>query len=338
MINDKHKISKIINALKKIIVGQDNTINLVVSSLYANQKIIRTDNNTFISSQKLTLLIDGSSGTGKTTIISEAANQFGLPFVEFSCYSNMFRKINNNINNILLDILKKSNGNINLAEKGIVCFDNFEELGGIRIGIDLVKQRIIEAELLKFINGNKYNIEYEGNTIEFDTSKLTIIATGNFYDIKRAKKIVSIKSQFMNDKVININFDQSINDYKITMSDYIKFGYDLNLIEKFNLLLSTNTYRVDDYKNILLGSNTSPLKILIKSFGELGITDITYDNEFIDIVARMAYDLRIGATGLYYIINDLKLYLLTEFINNKIKKIELTSDIFNKFEMRRIKK
>ena len=288
-------------------------------------------------------LIAGATGTGKTAIIKEVADRLSLPMVITSAtaYSGT-GYVGGSITDILVKLLEKTKGNLELAQRGIVCLDEFDKLGqSPNEGNNLKMKTAVQQELLAFISGTKYDIEYMGKTIEFDTSNLTFIGMGAFTKI-RDQKIAERLMQSKNHTIGFASYDESgkeetNNTYVMTEQDYINFGLERELIGRFSLLTSTKAYSIDDYKNILLKSSISPLKMFIEFAKSFGVESVNYDDDFIQMAAEMAYKDNFGARGLQKIISNLKNSLLLEIMNNKTKSINLTTEMLKKSEQKNIR-
>lgn len=334
-------INKIISETKKKIVGQDQAIESIGANIYANQRIIATGNRDLISTQKTSILLDGPTGTGKTAIIKEFADKLNLPIAITNSGSySATGYVGDSLNDILKDLLKKANNNLELAQRGIVCLDEFDKLGGFSKDRELIMRRAIQQELLSFMSGTKIKVStdfvfFKDNSVEFDTSNLTFICSGAFTGLSEMK--IEEKKK----KPIGFSLDtesEKENTYTITEQDYIDYGIERELMGRIQLITSTKAYSVEDLKRILLESTISPLKGFIEFVKSFGIKQVTYDDSFIEKVAQMAYDLGFGARGLHQIFANLKDSMLLDIINNKTISINLTTEMAEKSKEKNIRR
>lgn len=328
-INASTDASKIIEAIKAKIVGQDPVIESVVANACANQIMISTNNPDLISGQKTSILIDGPTGTGKTAIIKELAEKLGIPVVITSATSySMEGYVGGNLTDIPKQLLEKANGDLELAQRGIVCLDEFDKLSNMEGGITRNKQGI-QQELLAFIGGNKYLLPgspFEPK-IEFDTTNLTFIGMGAFTKIREGKALENKQSiGFIRDQTQGDEQDQ---EYVVTAQDYIAFGLERELVGRFSLLTSTKDLKVEDLKNILLTSTISPLETFKEFASTFGIENVTYEEEFIQTMAELAYEMGFGARGLQKLMSDVKNELLLAMMNEDQKEIKLSAELLN---------
>ena len=323
--NNNLDIMKIINDIKGRIFAQDDVIEGVVTNCLANQEIIKSNDSDFIAQQKTAILIDGPTGTGKTAICKAVSDKLGVPFHKTSIdsYSETGYK-GRNLTQILVDLYNLANGDLELAQRSIVCLDEFDKIGA-NTNRDNSKNLGLQNELLTFIEGATYTIhpegeERRGNAITFDTSYLTFIAMGAFADIREQKG-----------QNKTIGFGASINtefSYEVTARDYISAGIEEQLIGRFHLLLSTKSLKQEDLKNILLHSTISPLKTFI-DFCKMKKKEVKYDDTFIEEVSLVAEQMGFGARGLHKLITDIKNKLLLTIMTSEEKKIKLNKELLN---------
>jgi len=343
-ITDAINVNEMIDQIKRKLIGQEEAVTSVVSNIYANQKIVETGNKGLISTQKSAILLDGTTGTGKTALIKEVSEKLSIPMVVTNATSySTTGYIGDSIIDILSKLLEQANGDIELAQRGIVCIDEIDKLAQGDMQKSIEMRKAVQHDLLSFISGAKYKIKVGGmygSEVEFDTTNLTVICMGAFTEL-RDKKI----KQKQKPRVA-IGFNSAIEEkepeedrtYTITAQDYVNFGLERELVGRFSLLASTKTYTVEDYKKILLESDISPLKNFIEFAKSFGIEEVKYDEDFIQRMAEMAYEDNFGARGLHQIIANLKNTLLLDIINLQSKTIYLTTEMLDKVREKNIRR
>lgn len=330
-------VDGIISNVKNKIIGQDDAVESIVANIYANQMLIDIGNKDLISTQKASILIDGPTGTGKTAIIKEVANLLSLPIeITSSTSYSSIGYVGSSLTDILEKLLVKTKGDIELAQRGIICIDEIDKLGIDPKGTELKMRHAIQQELLSFLSGAVFNIDFNGQRLEFDTTNLTFIGIGAFTKIREDK--IAENQRIYKNIGFNIEEKENNNTYVITEQDYINYGLERELIGRFSLLTSTKSYMVEDYKSILLNSIISPLKMFIEFAKSFGVEGVTYDDEFIEMLSQMAYDANFGARGLQKIITNLKNAMLLDIINGKNKSIHLDIEMLRKLEDRDIRR
>lgn len=351
LVNDKERILDmdildIINQISRKIVGQESAITTLVANIYHNQKLIGSlmeDGKIDLmelDSRKVAILLDGTTGTGKTAILKEISESFGLPLVIEN--ANAFSEtgyVGPSITDILVKLLKEANGNQELAERGIVVLDEIDKIAesdqesrSMKLGV--------QEELLGFMSGATYEIktndELFSPRVKFDTSKLTFILSGAFTRIKDSKIEEKNKMQlgFANEKC---NSDRT---YIVDTNDYIDFGLLKEFFGRIKVITTTKTYTKDDLKRILLESEISPLKGFEKSCMMYGYSGIEYTEEFIDCIVSEAYKMGTGARALQSLIQGIQDTMLIDLITNKYdlcKPVNLTEESLNNYQKRKIR-
>ena len=223
-------VLEIINKLKLKVKGQDEVIDSLVSNILLNQNLIETEDMDLIRTSKTNILLDGSTGTGKTLMVSELANLINRPIIIRSAtnFSTVGYK-GDALETILSDLLRKTGGDLSKAKRGIICFDEIDKLGDT----SLEMRKGIMQELLSWINGTIIKTSLDRKEYSFDTSLLTFIFLGAFSKIKDSKPPIGFNS---------------IKEVKSSTKDYIEYGMDKEFIGRLNLQLTLN----DLDRNIML--------------------------------------------------------------------------------------
>lgn len=342
--DDTIDVVEIINKVSEKFVGQEEAVKTLVSNIYYNKVLIESLDSEHIcdeaelDSRKVSILLDGTTGTGKTAIVKDIASKLDLPVVIAS--ANSFSEtgyVGPTITDLLKELLRKANGDKNAAERGIIVLDEIDKIATHEERNHSMKQGVQE-ELLSFIGGGKYELSLGmSGKIQFDTSKITFILMGAFTDIKD-KKIKENESK-------KIGFDTNLASkekvYTVTPQDYIDYGIMREFFGRIKVIASTKTYSKDDLKKILLGSTISPLKNFDKTVKLFGYSGIKYKDEFIDKVVDEAYNMNTGARGLQTVmsgIQDLLLLDLETGLNKLDSIIELDSSMVDKYKEKNIRK
>ena len=324
----KVNVSKIKEKIKKKIIGQDVAIDTVVNNIYLNQKLLEMNDMDMIRN-KANIILDGPTGTGKTFLLSEVANELSLPISLSSAtdYSTVGYK-GADIVEILQDLLRQTDGNLELAERGIVVFDEVDKLGSVGSG-ELTMRRSIQHELLPLISGKKMNVLYNDKNYSFDTSKLTFIAMGAFTDLRERKIKENEKKRRGTIGFSSTSDDDIERKYTVDREDYINEGLEREFVGRFTCVTYTNELSVKDLERVLIESISSPLNSLY-AIGTIMGCKIIVSPEIIHQIAQMAYNTNTGARALIGIVQTIKDVVANDLIDNKKKEIVISSEILNK--------
>ena len=314
---------KLLEVIKTKFIGQEALAEDLFYNIINNQYLINKE--TINDGERSLIFLDGPSGTGKTAIIKEIAEKIGVPFLVTSMgeYSAT-GYVGGSLENILVELYNKANGDLELAQRGVVVLDEIDKL--IFSGANaLVMKKAVQHDLLKLLGGGKYVITvgnglFGSRTIEFDTSKLTFAGIGALTDLRTKKTAVKSHMGFGESKVISMT-----GNYSITPADLIEIGFEKELIGRFNVFLHTEDYDVVALERILRESAISPV-LGFKNWVEgndkhLEITDDTYL-----AIAECAHKLNTGARSLQTIMNNVRSHYIKEIMRGNSKTIFLDSE------------
>lgn len=272
-------ISSMYQNIKKTIISQDEQIMQILTALFKNQRVINSDLDVdMIAKLKENLLIYGSTGTGKTEILKRIAKLYKVPLViEDATSLSETGYAGRNITDMLEDLYAAANGDIKLAEKGILVIDEFDKLAEKAInGNSYVSRSGVQRSLLKLMDGTTFYLK----DCKFDTSKLTVIALGAFMGIVEG------------------------DDYSsITTDHFITYGIMRELIGRFSKTIPMNALKKHDIVEILKKSDFSPLNTYAKLFEMLNVK-FDYTNDFVEYIAELAIKKQSGARSLKIVFDN----------------------------------
>lgn len=326
----KEQIPKILAAILKKVVAQDTTVQDVLYNIFMNQKILDTGNEDLINSNKANIILDGPTGTGKTLMLNLITEQLSIPFVKraVTSFSTTGYK-GADLNDLLIALLDAANGDLELAQRGVVALDEFDKLASTNSERDLVMKKALQEELLEYLSGEKFELEYNGKKIVFDTSKLTFIGLGAF-DALRTRKIEENERKYNHSIGFSgANPEDYVREYSMTQEDYIDEGLMKELVGRFTTLTSTKQLSKEDLKKIIYESSLSPLKGL-QELGKMENITITIEDEVVDRIVEMAYESGFGARGLQTLFNNIKNVVLKEILLGGVDVINIDMDLLNK--------
>lgn len=318
-------VENIISEIKKRVVAQDHVVEALVNNIYTNQKIIDSGDSDFINAAKVNILLDGPTGTGKTLAIEQTAKQLSLPVVvrPITSFSTVGYK-GADLTELLTILLEQAEGNLALAERGIIALDEFDKLS-YQGDKSLEIKKALQQELLSYLGGGRHIIDYRGRRLSFDTSKITFIGFGSFDGLRERKIKENNKS--------GIGFVTNQNDkddtYNISMQDYIDEGIQKEVMGRFSLFISTNPLDRDSLIRIMKESSISPIDALIK-VGKIFGVEIVISDEIISKIADYAIEDGTGARGLKTIVGNLKNLLLKRMISSRIDRVVIDEELLKK--------
>ncbi len=347
ILEESISVKDVISEISSKIIGQEEAIKTLVTNIYYNQALIDSmiERQEFdmaeMDGRKVSVLLDGSTGTGKTAILKEISDKLSIPMEIVN--ANSFSEtgyIGPSITDILANLFVQTDGDLELAERGIVVLDEIDKIASnYNYGSKDMKKGVQE-ELLSFISGGIYDVKIEnlGIVVPFDTSFLTFILSGAFTGLKEKK------TKELNKRTIGFSDDDALkkksNSYEVTVQDYIDYGLLREFFGRIKVITSTKSYSKEDLKKILLNSQISPLKNFIKTAEMFGYKKVVCTDEFIEKIVEEAYNMNTGARGLQTLMSEIQNEMLLELIMEEFDKedtVMLTEDLLEKPKKHRIR-
>ena len=303
--------SEVIKKIKKKVIGQDKAVETIVNNIYNNQFVIETGDKDLIDTNKVNILLDGPTGTGKTFILECVAEEMNLPIIirDTTMYSAAGYE-GEDVTEMLTSALKASNGDLETAQRSIIVLDEFDKLASNKQN-SLEMKKAVQQQLLTYIGGGKFPIEYEGKQLEFDTSNVTFICLGAFTDLRERK--------------IEEELDEN-GEYKIAVEDYIDEGLIRELVGRLTLRTATDMLDEEALIRILKEGESNALEQLV-NLGKRYNKEIVYSDEVVSMIAKEAYALDTGARGINTVVASIKNIILETLIKSPEPKVEITKEM-----------
>lgn len=277
-----------INALYKEltsnVINQDEPIRKILVGIWKQY-------NDFSDNKSRNILINGSTGVGKTEIFRIIAEQIGIPTVIASApqYSAT-GYIGRSVEDMLTALLEKANGNLDKAERGILIIDEIDKISQTK-DTSSVNQRDVQENLLKMIEDGSYLVTYKGSQTTFETGRLMVIAMGSWSRIELEEE-----------KVVGFEQKSKKRQYKdLTKEDFIKNGMIPELVGRFNIIVQMNELDYNSLLEILNRAKNSALNTQKEFFKKREI-DLIVEEAAKKAIALKASNNNLGARSLDEII------------------------------------
>ncbi len=300
--------------INKKIIGQEEAIKKILTAVYEHYDAPENErsNNIFCV---------GPTGVGKTEIFRIISNYINVPMaiVDANEYT-VEGYVGSNVSEMLESMINAANGDVELAQKGILIIDEIDKL----IPYDTanpaqVKTVGVQQALLKLVEDGVYNINYKGKKIDFNTRQLLVVALGAFSKITEEPR------------EIIVGFEKEISHQmktSLTINDVRKSGIIPELIGRFPIFINFNDLNEDDLCRIIKESELSELKKVKSKLLERKKIDLLYDDEVIKSIAKQAIKLQIGARSLNNIIIKILNQAMDEITDDPeaYQKLTITSE------------
>lgn len=319
------------------VINQDEAVRKIIMNIISHN--IMVNSKEFLEkypNPKLTrCLITGPTGSGKSLIIESIIDYLSrntsvnipavkAPDLKIAPDGSVGIELSDILGELIskVTITSEIGARIKYAEKnGIVFFDGIDKRVNEINGDDLV--RSVLNSVRQFAQGQTYeicglengDIDENSPSYYFNTKYLNILAAGNFANIKRLNKDARIRT---------FGEEQNGKEQPV-FADYVASGLvPTELAEDFHQVISLDSLSKDDLKKILISSTVSPI-LIEKAKSELEGLHLTWEDSFLEAVARKAHKTKTGAHSLKSIIEDAIAEAKWDFMcNGRFSEVGLT--------------
>jgi ATP-dependent Clp protease ATP-binding subunit ClpX len=320
--------------LDDYIVGQDKAKKTISVATYNHYKRI-TSKILGDEIQKSNVLLLGPTGSGKTLIAKTIAKMLDLPFAIADATSlTEAGYVGEDVENILLKLIQAADGNIELAERGIIFIDEIDKLARKTQNVSITRDvsgEGVQNALLKIIEGTVANVPPQGGRkhpnqefIKIDTSNILFICGGAFQGIEKIIK------QRLGKKTIGFNKESIITTDEeylkfLQPEDLIQYGLIPEFIGRLPVISTLDKLTEDALVKIL----TEPKDSLVSQYQKLFAIDdieLTFTDEALKLIANIAIKRDLGARGLRSIMEEIMEDVMFTSPSDDLEFIEITED------------
>jgi ATP-dependent Clp protease ATP-binding subunit ClpX len=306
----------IYNYLCNYVIGQENAKKRISLTVYEHlRNAYKSDQN-----DKCNILFLGPSGSGKTLIVNSIAKKLDVPYVSTDATSFSPTGFQGaDADSCIHDLYFKSDGDVDITQKGVVFVDEIDKLASNHLGTRLESFNYsTQSTLLKLIEGKKVKIpsSMSGDSptpVYVDTSKILFCFGGAFNGLEN---IIGKKQGFSGKSIGFRNNDED--DYDIKLKIYemyselpqdilteslIEFGLSTEFVGRIQTIVPLRPLNKEELMSCLTSLEDSPIRKNKLMFAESNV-QLDFTEDFYDEVINKAVKSGTGVRALNSIVKS----------------------------------
>ena len=306
--------------LDRFVIGQEDAKRAVATAICDHYNHIRECESDpelrDIEYSKQNVLMVGPTGVGKTYLIRTLAKLVGVPFVKAD--ATKFSEtgyVGGNVEDLVRDLVTQADGDLELAQYGIVYLDEVDKVATPRniIGRD-VSGRGVQMNLLKLMEETEVDLRSPFDpasqmqaAMEFqkkgkvekptiNTRYILFIVSGAFTGlVDLVKKRAHQRSMGFGG---NVERDEDAEYLAQAISeDFVNFGFEPEFVGRLPVHVFCHQLSVDHLFEILEHSEGSIIRQYERAFRAYGV-EVIFEGEGLRAIAELAHEEKTGARGL----------------------------------------
>lgn len=302
--------SQIRMQMDRYVIGQEKAKKILSVALYNHKKRLR-DRSGLI--KKSNILLVGPSGCGKTLLARTMAKLLDVPFAMADATSlTAAGYVGNDVESCLQGLLEAAEGDVAMAEKGVVFIDEIDKIACKEMAGRDVGGRGVQAELLKMIEGSEVSVPVGGSRrgpnvecVVMDTTDILFVCGGAFEGLSGYRQGAKSPIGFCVDNARpELTGENTVNTEML-----VKYGMMPELVSRLPVVCMLDDLTEEDFVRILTEPEdaiTKEYELLLKKDG----VRLVFEEDALEEIARTAMARKTGARGLRGILEELMLDIM----------------------------
>jgi len=334
--------------LDQYIIGHDATKRMLAVAVHNHYRRLNTDQSPELEAfadveiDKSNILLTGPTGSGKTLFARTLARLLDVPFaIADATTLTEAGYVGEDVENILLTLIRAADMDIARAETGIVYIDEIDKIArkteNVSITRDVSGEGVQQA-LLKILEGTVARVPPQGGRkhpnqeyIEINTQNILFICGGAFVGLD------TMTSQRLGRRAIGYGGTTASDDPALAElpgvlapEDLIRYGLIPEFVGRLPVMAQLSELTEDDLVAIL----TQPKNCMLRQYQKLlameGAT-LSFEPDALRTIAHFAHLRKTGARGLRAIMERLMLEIMYEAPGNPaLKNITITDALLRR--------
>ena len=343
--------------LDKYIIGQDAAKRVLSVAVYNHYKrvnynlrnvgkrksddertVAERDNGDGVELNKSNILMFGPSGCGKTLLAQTLSKILKVPFAMVDATTlTEAGYVGEDVENILLRLIKNADYDIAAAERGIIYIDEVDKIARKSENVSITRDvsgEGVQQSLLKIIESTVSSVPPNGGRkhpqqefLHMDTTNVLFILGGAFVGLDKIVSDRLGKTRIGFGGVLKSEAtDPDAILPQVQPQDLIKFGLIPELVGRVPVTVALKDLKSEDLVRVLTEPKNAIVKQYVKLL-ELDNVTLEFDATALSAIADKAIALHTGARGLRTIVENAMLDIMYGVPSDKtIKKIIITGD------------